>query len=289
MGRTSHTLKLGGNNLDYENWRVYHPSGRHMFTCGGKKARWYLERDLAKEIGDFQIILNFEPNGHGFEDNEDFGRSIREIQCVVTGIDYELQRHHIVPYCYRTWFPEKYKSKNHHDVVLINKDIHADYERHATEYKDELASIYGVKRIGEFNKAYTQMLREFNRDHTIVLGKLNALFRGYGKMPHNVIHENLEDVADKIGMEVEQIKSYNYIQLYKMFTILKEEYNRELLAYQERHRRFYDHGWHLVKKLDADEKIFDFVKLWRNHFIETMRPQYMPDGWSIDFRHKTRI
>ncbi len=103
-------LKVGSKNLNTENWKVYHPSGRHMFTCGEKKANWYLDRNLAKLIGKKKITLTFSPKGNGFEDNEEFGRSIREARCVVSGIEDGLQRHHIVPYCYRTYFPERFKS-----------------------------------------------------------------------------------------------------------------------------------------------------------------------------------
>jgi len=62
-------LKAGSKNLNTENWKVYHPSGRHMFTCGEKKAKWYLDRNLAKSIGKKKIALTFSPKGNGFEDN----------------------------------------------------------------------------------------------------------------------------------------------------------------------------------------------------------------------------
>ena len=162
-------LKVGSKNLNSENWKVYHPSGRHMFTCGEKKASWYLERNLAKLIGKKMIELTFIPRGNGFEDNEEFGRSIREARCVVSGLEEGLQRHHIVPYCYRTYFPEIFKSKNHHDVVLINHEIHSQYERQANEYKDEIARIYNVKTIGELNAEYTAKLRETGKDRKSVV------------------------------------------------------------------------------------------------------------------------
>ena len=132
-------LQIGSKNLSSENWKVYHPSGRHMFTCGEKKAYWYLERNLAELTGERMIKLTFIPKGNGFEDDEEFGRSSRIVQCVVTGISEGLQRHHIVPYCYRTYFPEIYKSKNHHDVVLMNFEIHSEYEQKANAFKDEIA------------------------------------------------------------------------------------------------------------------------------------------------------
>ena len=135
------TLKKGGKKLSLENWKVYHPNGKHMFTCGDSKAYWYLDRTddngipLAEKISEFEIRLTFEPKGDGYSEKDDFGKSDRLIRCVVSGQEDNLQRHHIVPYCYRTYFPVEYKSKNHHDVVLITDKLHEEYEREANKLK----------------------------------------------------------------------------------------------------------------------------------------------------------
>lgn len=289
MSKKNNILKIGGKNLDLENWKVYHPNGKHMFTCGGKKAKWYLERDLAVEVGDYEIQFTFEPNGHGFAENEEFGRSIREAQCVVSGVKYDLQRHHIVPYCYRTHFPVKYKSKNHHDVVLINHDKHSEYELEATKYKDVLAERYGVKKIGDYNRAYSQAIREYNRDKTIVLSKLNAIFRGYGKLPNEFVKNNLEFIGNSLDIKPDFLYNCSYIQLFKLYRILQKKYMSDLENFKARHSIYYDHGWHLVQKLNTDDKVEEFVKEWRQHFIDIMNPQYMPEGWSINFRYKTNV
>jgi len=70
---------------------------------------------------------------------------------------------------------------------------------------------------------------------------------------------------------------------------LKEEHIAETYDFKVKNRYLYDHGYHVVQKLDTEEKIMEFVKLWRKHFIDTMQPQYMPYGWSVDFRIKTKI
>ena len=31
-----------------------------------------------------------------------------------------------------------------------------------------------------------------------------------------------------------------------------------------------------------DEKLRDFIKGWRNHFIDTVHPRFMPEGWNVD-------
>lgn len=294
MGNTSkakirnNILKLGSKNLNAENWEVYHPNGIHMFTCGEKKATWYLERNLAKRTADDKIMLTFEPKGNGFEDNEIFGRSIRKAICVVTGVDDGLQRHHIVPYCYRTYFQEQYKSKNHHDVVLINHERHSKYERQATIHKDVIARMFDVKTISEFNIEYTGKLRETGKPNAILLNTLHSLFKTYGKISQEAKLEKLQRISESIELPFETICNYNFIQLYKMYLILKSEHEKELFLFKQNHRQEYDHGYHVVQKLDTEKKMIKFVKLWRTHFIETMKPQFMPKGWSINFRIKTK-
>ena len=73
------------------------------------------------------------------------------------------------------------------------------------------------------------------------------------------------------------------------YLLLKEEHIKEQYKFKKNHRQDYDHGYHVVQKLDTEKKIIDFVKLWRRHFIDVMQPEYMPTGWSIDFRIKTNI
>jgi hypothetical protein len=282
-------LQIGSKNLSSENWKVYHPSGRHMFTCGEKKAYWYLERNLAKLTGERMIELTFIPKGNGFEDNEEFGRSSRIVQCVVTGISEGLQRHHIVPYCYRTYFPEIYKSKNHHDVVLMNFEIHSEYEQKANAFKDEIARIYNVKTIGELNAEYTLKLRELGKPNAIILNTIHSIFKIYGRLSREELLDKLHYVADNSNLPFETLVKYNYIQLFKLYQLLRENHINEIYEFKGIYRKQYDHGYHVVQKLDTEEKIEDFVKLWRNHFIETMQPKFMPNGWSVDFRFKTKI
>ena len=282
-------LQIGSKNLSSENWKVYHPSGRHMFTCGEKKAYWYLERNLAELTGERMIKLTFIPKGNGFEDDEEFGRSSRIVQCVVTGISEGLQRHHIVPYCYRTYFPEIYKSKNHHDVVLMNFEIHSEYEQKANEFKDEIATIYNVKTIGELNAEYTLKLRELGKPNAIILNTIHSIFKIYGRLSREELIDKLHYVADNSNLPFETLVKYNYIQLFKLYQLLREDHINEIYEFKGIYRKQYDHGYHVVQKLDTEEKIEDFVKLWRNHFVDTMQPLFMPTGWSVDFRIKTKI
>jgi len=282
-------LKVGSGNLNAENWEVYHPNGTHMFTCGEKKAKWYLDRNLAKRNGNGKITLTFEPKGNGFHTDEIFGKTVREPICVVSGVKNDLQRHHIVPYCYRTYFPIKYKSKNHHDVVLINHEKHSEYEIQATKYKDVIAEMYGVKTIAEFNLEYTRELRDIGRDNAILLNTIHSIFKTYNRMSPEVKFRKLEIISEYTKINLDVLLGYNYIQLYKLFTLIKTEHEKNIYDYKVNNRKYYDHGYHVIQKLDSEEKIKEFVRLWRLHFIETMKPKFMPKGWSVNFRIKRNI
>ncbi|CAD8186475.1 unnamed protein product [Paramecium pentaurelia] len=42
------------------------------------------------------------------------------------------------------------------------------------------------------------------------------------------------------------------------------------------------HGETVVKKLDTDEKIKEFIMIFRKHFLLSMNPQFLPKEWAID-------
>ncbi|MCK9416731.1 hypothetical protein M0Q97_08760 [Candidatus Dojkabacteria bacterium] len=281
------TLKNGSKNFNTENWKVYHPNGKHMFTSGERKAQWYLDRNLAIVIGRKKIRLTFNPKGSGFEDYEEFGRNARVAKCVVSGSRDSLQRHHIVPYCYRTHFPEEFKSKNHHDVVLINYELHNVYEQFANNYKNIIANMYGVKTINEFNTKYTTILHKLGKNNLMILNTINTILKNYNNVSKIELLQKLQFISNETEIPFNFIKNLTLIQLYKLYILIKNKYDSEIEAFKINNRFLYDHGYHVVKKLDTEEKILEFVKLWRIHFIETMKPEHMPKGWSIDFRIKS--
>lgn len=288
-GENGNLLQIGSRNLNHENWKVYHPNGKHMFTCGEKKANWYVSRNLANVIGKHKIQFTFEPNGDGFADNENFGRAERKNICVVTGKDYDLQRHHIVPYCYRTFFDNKYKSKNHHDVVLINHEEHRKYEIEANKFKNEIAKIYNIKTIHQLNQEYTILLRSESKKYSVILSALKSLFKSHNKMNDNIKLNKLQFISNETGIPYEDIRKYNYVQLLKLYFLIKQHQKNEIKKFKNKWKKEYEHGYLVLQKLDTEKKIEEFVKLWRNHFINTTNPQYMPEGWSVNFRIKTKL
>lgn len=281
-------LILGGKNLNLENWKVYHPNGSHMFTCGEDRIKWYINRGLGDVINDFEFKFTFEPKAMNSE-FDDFCRSARYNRCVVTGVEERLQRHHIVPYCYRIYFDEEYKSKNHHDVVLIDCDKHAEYEKKAMLFRDVIAEKYGVKTMGEYNSEYVKALRKVNSCNSKIIHLISLLLKKNKQLTLLEKKELLYKISDLTDIDYEFLLTINYIQLYKLLQLIKAYNRKNNYDYRHENKKYFDHCYYVVKQLDTDEKLSEFVKLWRNHFIETMNPQFMPDGWSVDYTIKRNL
>jgi len=45
------------------------------------------------------------------------------------------------------------------------------------------------------------------------------------------------------------------------------------------------HGHLVVKYYIEHEGLMALEKLWRQHFIDTMKPEYLPELWSVDHSH----
>ena len=58
---------------------------------------------------------------------------------------------------------------------------------------------------------------------------------------------------------------------------------------EEGEEKFQQHGVKVVNILQNSggiEALKDFEVSWRQHFLDVMKPQYMPDGWDIYHNHE---
>jgi len=261
-----------------------------MCVNSEKKGRWYVEKTGAKVIslkedGTLaEIQLTFEPKGMGYDEDDVFGLSIQETRCVVSGVKdiKQLTKHHIVPISFRRHFPLEYKSRNHHDVVYITEDLHDDYERIGDKFRDELAKKYGAMTYNEATTYFTKMMDspEVKRMRK-VKGCIGALEDCEDSLPDTRYREMQELVLSYIkniySVETDSITEY---WSERVITDIDIELGRLRNLYK------IDPYKDLIDKVgDIDA----FVKIWRQHFIDTMKPQYMPKGWSINYKTKVDI
>ena len=237
----------------YGNWQVQSPDGILMFRCDEKKAMWYVKRNLGDIINSDPktVKLNFTPNGLG-NHQRSYGLTEMLNICVVCGTNEFLTRHHVVPHCYRRYFPLEIKSHNFHDVLSVCVHCHDKYERKADDYKVQLSSIYQAPINGE----------PIDNKEIIKARKLaNSLINFENAMPENRKIEIRNQIKDILG-----VKKLHKSRLQKLLN-LEVKYSNKT------------HGEIVVSKI---QDIRGFMTSWRKHFIENNDCKFIPKNWSIE-------
>lgn len=251
MSRLVKSFGVGQNRRVYGNYQVESPDGILMFRCDEKRINWYIKRNLANYIDENTIRLNFRPNGLGNHERN-FGLSQMKNHCVVCNTENYLTRHHVIPTCYRKWFPLKLKSHNFHDVLLMCVDCHDTYERKADELKQQLSIDYYAPITGEY---------EYNSE-LIKLAKISAtlLNKDLSKIPKERVF-----MMKKTLREYFNYKHLTKSRLERISTMRSKKINKS-------------HGQIVVENL---ENIQQFIEIWRLHFIENTKAKYLPENWNV--------
>jgi hypothetical protein len=248
------SVKEGRSSPLYGDGLVLHPDGTEMFRCTRKRADWYLSRSLAKVISDDEHIiiqLLFEPKGKGHA-GDDFFLGKRENLCVCCGINENITRHHIVPYFYRRALPKEVKCSNHHDVVAMCIDCHHRYERAADKVKFQLSKQYNapLSVYGSFDKS-SMIGKDVATLHLHKIGRI--------KLPPEIVQAKEKIVSTYLGRTATE-SDLQELRSNWRFDMVKR------------------HGEIVVSQITD---IQGFVEMWRNHFLQTMAPKFMPSGWDV--------
>ena len=260
----------------YHNNRAFHPTLRNedgsewfMFYCSNRKANFYLNKAKAtlltiREDGsrDFRLLT---ANGIGC--TTEFDLTPKFNRCVVSGVEENLTQHHVVPSMFIKYFPDKYKMNNSHDVLLLTIPNHSAYEREASDFKDVLAKKYNAPTIkqwmrGEVEGSDIEHLKKIMKISTIA-----HVIRNYAeKMPEYVLQDRMKEFITLTGLPPTE-------KNLKAISQLKHKYKVD-----EKYGEFF-----VPLITDYEE----FCRLWREHFILTMNPQYLPAGWTVEGNKKT--
>lgn len=234
----------------YGNYRVIHPEGHVMFHCAAPKILWYLNRDLADILSHDppQLRLKFVPQGAGWQ-ADDYYLTLKENICVVCGAKEELNRHHVVPHCFRKHAPQHIKNFSHHDVLLLCLACHTKYEQEANKLKDLLGQEHNVS----INQPPVQYWRASKAAATII---------NFG---HIIAPERLQVLYQRVKDYIGDDYTQEHLQKLAARNGQSKEYRPE--AY----------GKVIMDNVDYQA----FFERWRRHFIDTMNPQFMPNNWSV--------
>lgn len=262
MGRKQKRSKSNKFNVKesvaYSNCLMLSPSGVKLARVSRHKAEWYINKGLASLVSDdpyWVLKLNFEPAA--IIDAEDpYLIGIKYNICVVCSAEEDLTLHHVVPYCYRKHFPDGLKRHSHFDVLLLCSDCHERYEIEAGRFK---------KRIFEDLNIDTTIPRHKDADKLRACAFAISLKR---------LGENIPDFKQ------EEMKAF-----IKTSFSLDEEVTEECLNKIINEKHLYHFRPSLeqcFKKVVERYELNEFCLMWRRHFVNTLKPKYMPEFWDIN-------
>lgn len=249
-------MQLNRTTPIYGNCQVFSPDGELMFRCLEKRARWYLNRNLAILLNEdpLSIKLNFLPKGNGQRQEELLVE--RENRCIVCGEDdlSSLTRHHLVPYEYRKFFPDAKKNHNSIYVVPICRECHSSYEHnHAIKLKE----IYASRYFAPMNQVNSPLKKAAKVVH--------CLLKNSQQLPLEKLHA-MKQKAFELLTEMKLIKSLSEVDDQQTLQNIHVYLNAEMVSEK----------WHHGKiVLDKITDLESLEKEWVNNFMDTMQPKFM--------------
>jgi len=241
----------------YGNCQVFSPDNKLMFRCLEKKARWYLDRNLAIILSNdpLSIQLTFQPKGNG--EKSEYLKAERKNTCIVCGEEdlSKLTKHHLVPYEYRQYMPDENKNHSSAFVVPICISCHKIYETNfSSKLKEKLAIQYNTDSKKEKD------------DLSRIMSKLNCLIKHSNKIPSNIkleIESHIRSYLDNNNLDY-KLDINNIDNIKELVKILKSPYKDKEKS----------HGQLVIEKCN-DLSIFE--KEWVNNFVTNMNPKHMPE------------
>jgi hypothetical protein len=234
----------------YENMEIYAPTGFFLGYIPSHRFNWYIERNLAEKINDKAIKLMFEPKNIKSLETIRTVHEPKENKCVVCGNTQEMCRYRITPYEVKKLLPEKYKAHRANDVVALCCEDVPDADYFTKEFKLELFKKYDVditkfKLVGKEDNIY-KLIKKILSKTTKLEYANECLVKYFGKIPTK---EELEDFMAKCEDKI--------------------------------HFDGFETPEHmLVQKVIDENNVVEFLKLWKQNFVEKMEPKYLPwDFW----------
>ena len=252
----------------YHNSILWAPDDEPLCTVDPKKAYWYVNNNLGEVVQETPLIvrLNFEPTGRPQKEGTDGSFYLNERQnvCVVCGKDESYIRKNVVPHEYRKHFPEILKSHQNHDVVLLCTECHQLSNQRDAVLRYQLADTHNAP-IG--NASDVKVVVDGNLKVIKSAGK--ALDRSIAKLPAH---------------RIEELKSI-LIEFFKTDDLTNELITKAAtLDVAIVNDSYLPHGLKVYQYYERKGVIL-FEKLWRENFLNTMKPKFMPMDWSVTHNH----
>ncbi|CAH2103071.1 unnamed protein product [Euphydryas editha] len=250
----------------YHNCFLKAPDGELLCTCDNKKAIWYVERELADVVCEdpLTVQLRFEPAGRSVGDVGRYYQLTKENKCVVCGAEDSYIRKNVVPREYRKYFPEVMKDHSSHDVVLLCAECHQRSNVRDQLVRESLAARCGAPLAPRAPPRLTD-----DADCKKVRSAARALL--YQTKKHT-----LPETRRK---ELEGILLQHYLQHDEITNELLEEAAKIQVVFEN--EDYESHGYKVVEYYQQHEGLLRLEEEWREHFLASMQPRFMPELWSV--------
>lgn len=262
--------KLTMKRTMYDNIFMYSPDGEVLATISKKKADWYIHKELAEwedSNRENAIRLLFHPKRpqrvDPERDSSEYNCAVKANQCVVCGSDQHFMRHYVVPYAYRSRFPESFKTHMPHDVVLVcglcNARVDAESQKLMSELEDNLRKDPATAKPN-FRDERLCKVKSWGR----------ALLKHQDRLPD-----------DKVALYREFLKAYYGLSEPGPIPV---EYLQKAVSIDPniKNPNYVSGSDLIIQSLKDSDQITEFIKLWRRHFVDTHQPRFLPTGWAID-------
>uniref|UniRef100_A0A1A9ZM47 Exonuclease 3'-5' domain-containing protein 2 n=1 Tax=Glossina pallidipes TaxID=7398 RepID=A0A1A9ZM47_GLOPL len=251
----------------YDNCLLQAPDGELLCTIDKRKAEWYLQQQLGVKIESepFTVRLNFEPASRAIGEVGRYYQTPKENRCVVCGERNAFVRKNIVPREYRKHFPVVLKSHTSHDVLLLCPKCHQISNISDYKVRNKLSEMCDAPCNYHQKVPKPAELPELRQVKMAARALLNH--------------------AEQIPLERRKYLETLILNHFKESEDINWDMIREAseLHTREPNENCCTHGEKVVQKFQTDfGGLKELEKLWRQHFLNTMEPKYLPPLWDVN-------
>ncbi|BFF88978.1 exonuclease 3'-5' domain-containing protein 2 [Drosophila madeirensis] len=251
----------------YDNCLLQAPDGELLCTMDRRKASWYLAQNLGTKVSEdpFTVRLSFEPAGRAVGEVGRYYQTPKENQCVVCGNREAFIRKNVVPHQYRKHFPMCMKTHTSHDVLLLCPPCHQLSNISDLRVHCKLAA----KCDAPFKHSEGNVKYHIDPELKRVKSAAKALLFNGRRIPAQKLEEMRRTLLD----------------FYKDHTEVTEQLLREAseVEYRMENEDYCQHGEKVVQMYRHEfGGLIELERMWREHFLHTMKPQFLPDLWNVN-------
>ncbi|XP_015116228.1 exonuclease 3'-5' domain-containing protein 2 [Diachasma alloeum] len=260
----------------YHNCYLQAPDGETLCTCDRKKAEWYVTKGLGVTVNEspLTVRLNFEPSGRALGQVGQYYTQVKVNQCVVCGGQDKFIKKNVVPREYRKYFPLVMKAHQSHDVLLLCPTCHEISNRHDLDLRRHLASVCNAP----LSRSLPPSRADASHHKRRLMSAVKALRDPSAPLPPHRRQELEARVLEYTS------PNYSILQCDPEASVHVSD-GMEFtgpVSSSPLQARVTPHGLKVVEYFtNSQNGLVALERMWREHFLTTMRPKFLPKLWSV--------